>query len=46
MAVLKSFKKKVFGELAVNMGFMTQEQLDFVVSKKNISNQKSLLFGR
>lgn len=39
MPVLKSFKKKIFGELAVNMGFMTQEQLDFVVSKKNISNQ-------
>ena len=29
----------MFGELAVDMGFMTQEQLDFVVSKKNISNQ-------
>jgi len=39
MAVLTSFKKKIFGELAVDMGFMTQEQLDFVVSKKNISNQ-------
>ena len=35
----KPFKKKMFGELAVDMGFMTQEQLDFVVSKKNISNQ-------
>lgn len=39
MDVQKSFKKKIFGEIAVNMGFMTQEQLDFVVSKKNISNQ-------
>lgn len=39
MAVFKPFKKKIFGELAVDMGFMTQEQLDFVVSKKNISNQ-------
>jgi len=36
---LKHFKKKAFGELAVDMGFMTQEQLNFVVSKKNISNQ-------
>jgi type IV pilus assembly protein PilB len=33
------FRKKAFGDLAVGMGFMTQEQLDFVISKKNISNQ-------
>jgi type IV pilus assembly protein PilB len=28
-----------FGDLAIKMGFMTQEQLNYVLSKKNISRQ-------
>ena len=34
------FEKHKFGELCVKMGFMTQEQLEFAVSKKEISKER------
>ena len=40
MAVIKSYKKLRFGDWALKLGFMTSEQLDQVLSKKNISTQK------
>jgi type IV pilus assembly protein PilB len=34
------FEKFKFGELCVRMGFMTQEQLEFAISKKEISKER------
>jgi type IV pilus assembly protein PilB len=34
------FEKFKFGELCVKMGFMTQEQLEFAISKKEISKER------
>jgi type IV pilus assembly protein PilB len=39
MTVINVFKKLKFGDWAIKLGFMTRDQLEFVVSKKNISNQ-------
>ena len=36
----KSYKKLRFGEWAIKLGFMTNEQLDHVLSKQNITKQR------
>lgn len=37
---IKSYKKLKFGDWAVKLGFMTREQLDKVISKQNITQQR------
>ncbi|RJP80502.1 MAG: type II/IV secretion system protein [Desulfobacteraceae bacterium] len=39
MTVVNVFQKMRFGDWAIRMGFMTPDQLDFVLSKKTISKQ-------
>jgi len=39
MTVVNVFQKMRFGDWAIRLGFMTPEQLDFVLSKKTISKQ-------
>jgi type IV pilus assembly protein PilB len=39
MTVVNVFQKMKFGDWAVRLGFMTPDQLDFVLSKKTISKQ-------
>lgn len=39
MTVVNVFKKMKFGDWAVKLGYMTKEQLDFVISKKTITKQ-------
>jgi len=39
MTVVNVFQKMRFGDWAIRLGFMTSEQLDFVLSKKTISKQ-------
>ncbi|MFZ5573110.1 MAG: GspE/PulE family protein [Thermodesulfobacteriota bacterium] len=39
MTVVNVFKKMKFGDWAVKLGFMTAEQLEFVMSKKTITKQ-------
>ncbi|MCD6272791.1 MAG: Flp pilus assembly complex ATPase component TadA [Deltaproteobacteria bacterium] len=37
---VKSYKKLKFGEWAIKLGFMTNEQLDHILSKQNITKQR------
>ncbi len=39
MTVVNVFKKLKFGDWAIKLGFMTAEQLEFVMSKKTITKQ-------
>jgi len=39
MTVINVFKKFKFGDWAIKLGFMTRDQVEFAMSKKNISNQ-------
>ncbi len=39
MTIVHAFKKMKFGDWAVKLGFMTTKQMNFVLSKKNISKQ-------
>ncbi len=39
MTVVNVFKKMKFGDWAIKLGFMTAEQLEFVMSKKTITKQ-------
>lgn len=39
MAVVNVFKKFKFGDWAIKLDFMTRDQVEFAMSKKNISNQ-------
>jgi type IV pilus assembly protein PilB len=40
VAAVKTLKRLRFGDWALNLGFLTKEQLDYVTSKKNISQQR------
>jgi type IV pilus assembly protein PilB len=40
VAAVHSLKRLRFGDWALNLGFLTKEQLDYVNSKKNISQQR------
>ena len=37
---VKSYKKLKFGEWAIKLGFITNEQLDYLLSKQNITKQR------
>jgi len=39
MNVINVFKKLKFGDWAIKLGLMTRDQVEFAMSKKNISNQ-------
>lgn len=39
MAVVNVFKKMKFGDWALKLGYLTEEQLEFVISKKTITKQ-------
>ncbi len=40
VTAVQSLKRLRFGDWALNLGFLTKEQLDYVNSKKNISQQR------